>query len=139
MKKILTIGKVWLDKPYVYNAQREKIPLTAEDGFTITTVMPITIAFKELFQHAHISIGELIIEERVVEAKSFRIEGGKIPVDKSDESPNILVFQDSSEKSAEKTIKAIQTAVENEGYIVTQTEIWNCNRNKCNVVGYETL
>ncbi|MDP2363157.1 MAG: hypothetical protein Q8M94_05240, partial [Ignavibacteria bacterium] len=129
----------WLDRPYEYRAQREKIPLTAEDGFTITTVMPITIAFKELFQHAHIAIGEPEIEERVVEAKSFRIDGVKIPVEKSDESPNILVFQDSSEQSANKTIIAIRKAVEFEGYEVTQTEIWNCNRNKCYIEGTETL
>lgn len=139
MKKILTIGKVWLDRPYVYKAQKEKTPLIAEDGYTIMTVMPITIAFKELFQHAHITIGEPIIEERIVEAKIIKIDGVSTPLKKAEESSNILTFEDSSKKSADKTIKAIKKAVELEGYIVEQFEIWECNRNKCYVKGTETL
>lgn len=135
MKKQLHIGKVRLDRPYEMKKETVVYILTAEDGFCIKSRMPTTLAMKELFQHAKISVKEEI-ESRVINTKSIDLEGVGVPL-KVTEYPEVLSFEESSKRAVENMFKSIEFVLGLENYRIVSKEVWTCDRTKetCDLVG----
>ena len=131
MKKILTIGVVRLDKPYL-NIKNSVVYVIGNNEFSIESKLCPSDNYYKLFEFFGIEVKEKIVE-RDVNAKVLDIEGIVVTRVK----PHELKFECESKGAANKNVDRLTTILESQGYIVVGSEIWECSRKRCNIQGKE--